>query len=1373
MRARRSRNDDLRAQNRRDGSRRNRELEVARKNNTNVDMMRFRAALYYAKDDTVDPADTEDLKAMPGVSEQDFRAVGLRPLKDGTSSFIWQGIDLRGINVVAEDDETWTRILGRAPALDLRGMLPPGTRIPGYDVPPSLLRQKGYDTGPILNLASYGFLVLHITRMPDATERRRKPENEMRVQGRRVDLLPTPLGMAVDVVGHHQSGCAFHSIVHAYGSRYRRNGRKKNVPKKDESKTEKPKKPNLQLDDGSALVLDGPLVYDGPLCVDLILCFLYGEPATKFYRSGGTNKTRRVLYYDREKHLPPTFDMSMSLEDLIGLFGKPPRRETRIVAGFEFGIKICDRYGEIMRDVRGKRFHTFVWDSGHLFLCTEANMVLTRTAPKPDRRLMVSDRVKPVRPDPTPRLTVLLQDLASIEPYVELAKNKSLKETTSLVVNVPSLLPLFMRTDVEFRLDEIKGSTPTGASLICTRSVEGERKTTYLNLKANTNFKMLGTTEDDRFVPATPEVFAMFRRLHSQLRCALMHPYNFSSYSPDLLDMLRRNPGGSKWRLIHPDDPAEPCPEVGIDFSDAYARIMSTVTHIPLFHDCDVAERYLNTPIEPLALYLLRCTSSDPVVQRVEYGDLHVCCFGEDISRHTAGSYQILFVIRPLEVMKVDFKSAIQNILFAKMEDGAFAPMHVVKLALVAALGEMGKVRNKREEVMLCRDDDKFQRDYDRVFERLDLPLPAQVGTSFNYLDPATKQSTFITQPCILNSVNDVVFSTLKVSVQRACTNGTRPLQVLLFRKFHLMMMERCRALQALNVEPRAVLVDNVVIAEADLPSVLQKRPHWFIDTTLPDYKRHPDNVAKFPLGGHLVPCKLERKPFKGRSISEIYIEDEIKYKTWREQAPLPWVSRHEPRHGSGPEDWQRFAQEIESLVKGRPMPRACWFDIARELGGIRFEAKFPGSAKTGSMFLFAEALCGKDLDGVVYVSPNNQRCREEKSRSNHENYQCATFHKLLNLKIDGTRSRKKHVDLSIAKCVIFDEVFMSNIGIFKQACKFAKSHPEIVFLAAGDAKQLGGICNKETTTVANMQKVYDWAFPSTVLLRFPKRYSLEDARKMLDVANAKTDMDALIAYQKHVPELRRDERYTYGFAYRQLTAHRSNQQVIDAMGGFEAALAHACSQVICKIACTVGSIEFYLGSTYNVCEMRVDEVEVEGEEGTSVCVPIADFHECFELPFFGTVHSRQGATMTQPYVVILDAPTRVTKEWLNVAISRSSRGLQGQRWVMAEQWLRNPGELRKRALHVSSWKKRIRSHRKNDQAKGRDVSTEDAVTYDWVLDQYTRDSRCRECRCHMHPTSGPSQVTMDRRNEAIGLSKTNTFLSCKTCNTSASNRRV
>jgi len=434
-----------------------------------------------------------------------------------------------------------------------------------------------------------------------------------------------------------------------------------------------------------------------------------------------------------------------------------------------------------------------------------------------------------------------------------------------------------------------------------------------------------------------------------------------------------------------------------------------------------------------------------------------------------------------------------------------------------------------------------------------------------------------------------------------------------------------------------------------------------------------------------------------------------------------------------------------------------------RQSAGRTMFTGLAGRGKTSA------ALCGRSPDRVLLVAPwNAQAERAEEERG----VRGITLHRLLGVGADGRRTRPPF-DVSGFDCVVFDEAMLHPLWALVRLRRFVEEHPGITFLATGDGEQLEAIGD----VIDNRQRfrilTCPLMFPDVVHLTENLRVRADQREWMGALERELLGRGALegvlrrhfppSAFLASVDEAVRGRGIRRALTFLNSSASTLNRAIQDATakgrsplveleGG--AALREG-DAVVCR-ARTPGAVVNRVYSLHAAAARPGAFVLRRREEGRLV-ISGAELLRCFTLAHCATVHSLQGGSLDEPYVV---ADLRyATRRWLYTAVSRA-RDLRHVHFLVQDLAALNK---------TSVARDMVAGYRMQDLVRP-EYDPADYVTPEWILEEYEAcGGTCRGCGAFMtFEKSCPTKVTVNRLNNAAAHVRSNSELLCLRCNCAA-----
>lgn len=198
--------------------------------------------------------------------------------------------------------------------------------------------------------------------------------------------------------------------------------------------------------------------------------------------------------------------------------------------------------------------------------------------------------------------------------------------------------------------------------------------------------------------------------------------------------------------------------------------------------------------------------------------------------------------------------------------------------------------------------------------------------------------------------------------------------------------------------------------------------------------------------------------------------------------------------------------------------------------------------------------------------------------------------------------------------------------------------------------------------------------------------------------------------------------------------------------------------------------LKLHRNYTYNIRLDPKDQhnfVLLDGD--IKVTVPHDVIVSHFWLPYCNTVHSAQGMSIEEPFVIMDMHLKWVTKHWVYTAASRATRR---EHIHFLDQSLYNTCPDRE-ARTVAA--KIVEQCKSAERAKSWNVECDDYITVQWILNtfKWTRGV-CSECGAHMSfEANFDNKLSVDRIQNSLPHNKINCRLLCKApCQTASAKKK-
>ena len=405
-------------------------------------------------------------------------------------------------------------------------------------------------------------------------------------------------------------------------------------------------------------------------------------------------------------------------------------------------------------------------------------------------------------------------------------------------------------------------------------------------------------------------------------------------------------------------------------------------------------------------------------------------------------------------------------------------------------------------------------------------------------------------------------------------------------------------------------------------------------------------------------------------------------------------------------------------------------------------------------------------INHVLVVTPYNSQSHNVKSKYG---VQAITYHHFRGEGLDGSRGRAAFdLKKNNITCVVFDEIMLFDHRQLVNIWKWKRDRKNIAMVATGDPYQLEAIGDIVSNDLK--AKYVIKLFPRNVVrLKTNRRLKTEQDRKKME--EAENDLFVGMPYKewvnKHFKKIKTlDELKKKGIkravayfnnsnAKLNETIHSEVQYNTESMGHNGQKLFKGMT-LICKEKIKMESGTLHRNYTYKIKGFATDTVivtDILTEEDHEIKVSSMSK---FSFPYSNTVHSSQGASISEPFVIADWKSFGVTKNWLYTAISRASSFddiyfLDEQLYSCSiDQMIRNM----------------IAGYKRQDQKRG--TIGGEYIDSKWIKSRYQKCSRCRCCgETMVFETGKKNKVTVNRIDNSLGHVKGNCELLCKICNVS------
>ena len=207
-------------------------------------------------------------------------------------------------------------------------------------------------------------------------------------------------------------------------------------------------------------------------------------------------------------------------------------------------------------------------------------------------------------------------------------------------------------------------------------------------------------------------------------------------------------------------------------------------------------------------------------------------------------------------------------------------------------------------------------------------------------------------------------------------------------------------------------------------------------------------------------------------------------------------------------------------------------------------------------------------------------------------------------------------------------------------------------------------------------------------------------------------------------------------------------------------------NKLVCRKRVLIGPITLHANYEFEISgfedatkSMKIKDVLTKEEHLVSYALIVSNF----SLPYCNTVHSSQGASIDEKYVIADWGSFAVTIQWLYTAISRGTS--LDDIYFLLEDLSGLSDTYLERTV-----KKMVKGYINQDRRRNRMTTVcPDFVDEAWIMEQYKRCGCCKGCGLHMtFETNAENKVTVNRLDNTLAHVKGNCELMCKACNVRA-----
>jgi hypothetical protein len=399
------------------------------------------------------------------------------------------------------------------------------------------------------------------------------------------------------------------------------------------------------------------------------------------------------------------------------------------------------------------------------------------------------------------------------------------------------------------------------------------------------------------------------------------------------------------------------------------------------------------------------------------------------------------------------------------------------------------------------------------------------------------------------------------------------------------------------------------------------------------------------------------------------------------------------------------------------------------------------------------------------------------------------TYHRLKGENIQE-ENRTRGYDIDGVKCMIFDEILLLKHSQLIKISKFMEEHVDVEYLATCGAEQLPAINDPVDCDLKLKYLMSEKLFSNVIELKINKRVNTEDRERLEEILedlkeakggghNAwigvirKHFKDNMIKNLDGMKEKGIHRALSYFTDSRDLlnnhinsyfdkhSKHLEKNKVYSEDG---AQYHHNQRLVVKNSIKTKDGVRLHPNYEYKIKKFNNKEFTLEDvlDESTIVLEKkVVDKN--FAFSFCNTVHSSQGDSIDEAFIIADWRCKWTTDKWLYTAITRTKSLMNI--WFLEQDLLYD-------VRFTEKMNELIKGYREQDKKAKREWKAEEYVTVDWFKEELDRNGMiCRVCGDEMTYKGGPKGVSVNRKVNTLAHVKLNCELCCLICNCSIKDR--
>lgn len=417
--------------------------------------------------------------------------------------------------------------------------------------------------------------------------------------------------------------------------------------------------------------------------------------------------------------------------------------------------------------------------------------------------------------------------------------------------------------------------------------------------------------------------------------------------------------------------------------------------------------------------------------------------------------------------------------------------------------------------------------------------------------------------------------------------------------------------------------------------------------------------------------------------------------------------------------------------------------------------AELAGSGKTTVLSNYKKELNEKKL----FVCPTGELCEDNKKKSNCD---ACTINQFTETHVIETIKMPKF-DSSKYEIIMFDEIYQLRFDMLEKIYLYMLKHPEKKYYATGDINQLKPISdNRNEMSKEYFEKCILKMFNNVLTLRnccrmkSPKDKEMHKNIKKDLFENNLSNIDIINKYFKERIVKNLDKvNVQKALTYYTMTRNEMNRiiyrKIFNRDVQYFEGLELRCIDYL-KIKKDDKNYRFIRNDIYKIIEINENKVKLKGYDNEIVEINNTQLIK-FDYIYASTVHSSQGKTIDEPYIICDYDSDCADKEWLYVALTRTIS-------------FDNVYILFSNSRTIKDVKNKIKSYKTQDKKAKRNYKEHEYINYKWITDRLRRiNYKCERCLIPLQPSKDLYQWTVNRIDNSIAHTKINCEITCLSCN--------